>query len=105
MGPGALRFKVRVVHVINPRRSGGMPPPDDIEHYYESELEKIGPVDCKFRTLISRENKSIGETLVDYANDTQADFVAISPRTRPDLSPVTENVIATVNCNVILCKN
>lgn len=99
------RDKVGVVHVINPRRSGGIPPPDDIEHYYEVELEKIGTADCKFRTLVSYENKSIGETIVDYVNDTQADFVSIAPRTRPDLSSVTEHVIAFANCNVILCKN
>lgn len=101
------RDKLRVINVYNPLKTGSgcEPPPEEIEEFYSNELKTIGPSDSKFKTLVKEGGVSLAEMLVEYANHNRADFFALSPRTRPELSAITEYVICNVNANVILCKN
>jgi hypothetical protein len=99
--------KLRVVNVYNPLKTGSgcEPPPDEIEDFYSQELMTIGPPDSKFKTLVCVNGFSIADMLIEYCNSSSADFIALSPRTRPEITRLTEHVISGVQANVILCKN
>ena len=98
---------VHVVNVYNPRKTGSgcEPPPEEIEEFYEKELELIGPSHSKFDTIICQQGSNIAECLVEYSNEVGADFFVVSPRTRPFLSPKTEYIISNANASIVLVKN
>lgn len=98
---------VHVVNVYNPRKTGSgcEPPPEEIEEFYEQELEIIGPIHSKFDTIICQPGTNIAECLVEFSNEVGADFFVLSPRTRPFISPITEYVIANANASIVLVKN
>eukprot|EP00602_Paraphysomonas_sp_CaronLab_P002209 CAMPEP_0185029160 /NCGR_PEP_ID=MMETSP1103-20130426/15294_1 /TAXON_ID=36769 /ORGANISM="Paraphysomonas bandaiensis, Strain Caron Lab Isolate" /LENGTH=388 /DNA_ID=CAMNT_0027563805 /DNA_START=38 /DNA_END=1204 /DNA_ORIENTATION=+ len=98
---------LHVVNVYNPRKTGSgcEPPPEEIEEFYEKELEHIGPANSRFKTVICSAGNSVARSLVEYSNEVGADFFVISPRTRPYLSPKSEYIICHVNASVVLCKN
>jgi nucleotide-binding universal stress UspA family protein len=98
---------VHVVNVYNPRKTGSgcEPPPEEIEEFYEKELEIIGPVYSKFDTIICQQGSTIAECLVEFSNEVGADFFVLSPRTRPFISPITEYVISNANASIVLVKN
>jgi hypothetical protein len=98
---------LRIVNVYNPRKTGTgcEPPPDEIEEFYNHEIESFGPYDSTFTTVTCPVGSSIASCLVEFSNNVGGDFFILSPRTRRYMSATVEHVIAHCQASIILCKN
>jgi hypothetical protein len=98
---------LRIVNVYNPRKTGTgcEPPPDEIEEFYNHEIESFGPYDSTFTTVTCPVGSSIASCLVEFSNSVGGDFFILSPRTRRYMSATVEHVIAHCQASIILCKN
>jgi nucleotide-binding universal stress UspA family protein len=102
------RDAIRIVNVCNPRKTAGSgcePPPEEIQEFFQSELDVIGPVDSNFATIVCPQGSNIAKCLVEFSNTIDADFIVLSPRTRCYMSSTVEYIVSNVNASVILCKN
>lgn len=98
---------LRIVNVYNPRKTGTgcEPPPDEIEEFYNHEIESFGPYDSTFTTVTCPVGSSIASCLVEFSNNVGGDFFILSPRTRRYMSATVEYVISNCQASIILCKN
>lgn len=76
-----------------------------VTHYYEEVLRKEGPVDsCFVPLIVPATGGTVKDVLVEYINEENPDFFAISPHAKASLSSMTEFLIRHVKTSVILCK-
>lgn len=73
---------------------------------YRSEIANLSlDLEATFESLFCRdEDCSIPSMICEYAQDQNADFIAITPRATGDLSSISEQVIFLAPCSVILTK-
>lgn len=76
-----------------------------MRQYYTKELDMYGPIHSRFVVLTRPSDKELGPTIVDFANLSGCDFIAIAPRARGRMSSVSSFVANEVECNLILCKS
>ena len=78
---------------------------EKIKTYYEGEIDVIGPVDSKVVMLAVEGGVSQVNTLIEYVNNEQPDFLALAPRAQLNNTSFTEQVMYRVYCGIILCKS
>jgi len=78
---------------------------EKIKTYYEDEIDVIGPVDSKVIMLAVEGGVSQVNTLIEYVNNEQPDFLALAPRAQLQHTSFTEQVMYKVYSGIILCKS
>lgn len=102
---------LRIVHVCGAGDStkfmdeGGENTIEKIKTYYEDEIDIIGPVDSKVVMLAVEGGVSQVNTLIEYVNNEQPDFLALAPRAQVQNTSFTEQVMYRVYSGIILCKS
>jgi nucleotide-binding universal stress UspA family protein len=97
------RDRLTILHVQNGH--GEEKADDNIKETYEALMEKYGPRTCRFVSLPPPEEETVKEAIVNYINNSKADFVGIAPRAKLFLSEVSEYVVSHVRTSIVLCKN
>lgn len=101
-----LQDTIRCVHVhtLVGSHESSLHHTDIYLEYRDSILNSCSEMECSFESIIPPEGQSVARALCQYAADVEADFIAISPRRKAELSTVTEQVIFCSSCSVILLK-
>mmetsp|Transcript_16693 Transcript_16693/g.16789 ORF Transcript_16693/g.16789 Transcript_16693/m.16789 type:complete len:498 (-) Transcript_16693:262-1755(-) len=71
----------------------------------KDDLFKRGPMESEYVLIPCLQGKTIQDTLIEYVNNKDPDFFAIAPRTKADLSYMSEYLMIRINASIILCKN
>jgi len=78
---------------------------DHAREFYERVLPTVGIKEYSYIAQTISENVTVSQALIDYTNEVNPDFLALSPRASQELSSITEIIIKAVNTNIVLCKN
>jgi nucleotide-binding universal stress UspA family protein len=93
-----------LLHVMDsetPDVDGYLP---DMKAYYKRELEEYGPPDSTLRVFMKERGTAITSAIVNYAEEENPDFFVIAPRSKINVSSITEYIINHLSMSVVLCK-
>ena len=77
----------------------------DTKKYFEEALQKSNvPVDSKYVSLLNSDGKAVIDTLMDFVDEVDPDFLCLAPAPLKTISSVTETVVVRTNSSVILFK-
>jgi len=80
---------------------------DTVTSQYEKELNENAPTtNVSFKAILRKEGKSVSTLIQEAVDEIDPDFFALAPRANPDnkITALTEQMIASVKSNIILCK-
>lgn len=81
---------------------------NEIQSYYNNEIRYYLPPGSTL-TIIPMAGRMLPDVILQYANEIQCDYIAVSPRPKCDRKAnsmsVTEQILLKSNCNVVICKN
>jgi hypothetical protein len=95
-----------VVHVTNANILDELSPHQELslKSYYETELSNNSIVNYTFQSLIKEAGMSLTDCLIQYVNiEIKPDYFVLIPRSKQNLSNITEDLIAKSDSSVILC--
>lgn len=74
-----------------------------VRRYYETMLGKFGPNHSEFAT-VDAGNVSVTDAIIEYTNNENPDFFAITPSSRHELGLIVEQTVLRINASIVLCK-
>lgn len=79
-----------------------------VQSYYNHEIQYYLPPGSTL-TIIPMSGRMLPDVILQYGNEIQCDYIAVSPRPkyerRTNAMSVTEQILLKSNCNVVICKN
>jgi hypothetical protein len=75
-----------------------------LRDYYECDMIDFGPADSQFVVLHASLEREVGETMINYVNESDADFFAVAPRSKQTLSSVSDYLVSHSHKSIVLCK-
>jgi len=75
-----------------------------LRDYYEKQVDQYCPSQSQYISLLTGD-KSVVDTLMEYVDEIDPDFLVVAPAPVKTTASVTEIVMARTTSNVILCKS